>query len=68
MRYSLTSLIYRDYYRGMAVIEGMFASQSRACIISTHIALATASKGASSINEYFTKMKALAHDMASEAR
>jgi hypothetical protein len=32
-----------------AAIEGMFASQSRACIISTRMALATASKGTSTI-------------------
>lgn len=48
-----------------ATIEGMFASQSRARLISTRIALATASKGTSSISEYFTKMKGLADDMAS---
>lgn len=47
-----------------AAIEGLFASQSRAKIISTRMALATASKGTSTISEYFTKMKGLADDMA----
>ena len=48
-----------------AAIEGMFTSQSRVHVISTRMALATASKGTSSINEYSTKMKALADEMAS---
>ena len=46
-------------------IEGMFASQSRARVINTQMALANAQKGSSSIAEYFTKMKTLADDMAS---
>ncbi|XP_021321638.1 uncharacterized protein LOC110437500 [Sorghum bicolor] len=49
-------------------IDGMFASQSRAHIISTRMALATASKGASSISEFFVKMKALVDEMASAGR
>lgn len=49
-------------------IEGIFASQSCARLISTRMALATASKGASTISEYFTKMKSLADDMASAGR
>ncbi|XP_066385162.1 uncharacterized protein [Miscanthus floridulus] len=48
-----------------AAIECVNASQSRARIISTRMALATASKGASPIADYFTKMKGLADDMAS---
>lgn len=51
-----------------AAIEGMFASQSRARIISTRMTLAMASKGASTITEYFAKMKSLADDMASAER
>lgn len=51
-----------------ATIEGMFMSQSRAHVSSTRMALATASKGASSITEYFTKMKALADEMASAGK
>ena len=48
-----------------AAIEALFVSQSRARVISTRMALATASKGASIISEYFTKMKALVDEMAS---
>jgi hypothetical protein len=48
-----------------AAIEAMFASQSMACIITTRMALATATKGSSSISEYYSKMKGLADDMAS---
>lgn len=50
------------------VIEGMYASQSCARIISTRIVLATAAKGMSSISDYFAKMKGLADDMASPGR
>lgn len=51
-----------------ATIEVLHVSQSRARIISTRMALATASKGSSSISEYFTKMKSLADEMASAGR
>jgi hypothetical protein len=37
-------------------------------VISTHKALATATKGTSSTADYFTKMKGLAEEMASAAR
>lgn len=47
-----------------AQIQGHHASQSRARIVSTRMALATASKGASSVADYFVKMKGLADDMA----
>lgn len=46
----------------------MFASQSQAHVISTRMALATASMGASSINEYFMKMKALANETTSAGK
>ena len=49
-------------------IQALHASQSRARIISTRMALATTSKGASSISEFFTKMKALGDEMASAER
>ena len=49
-------------------IEGMFASQSRARVINTRMALANAQKGSSSIAKYFTKMKTLADDMASTGK
>lgn len=49
-------------------IQALHASQSRARIISTRMALATASKGASSISEFFSKMKALGDEMASAGR
>ena len=47
-----------------AAIEGLFVAQSRARIIATRMALATASKGSSTITEYFGKMKGLADEMA----
>jgi len=49
-------------------IEAMFASQSRAHIISTRMALANASKGTSSISEFFVKMKGYADEMAAAGR
>lgn len=51
-----------------ATIQGMYTSQSRVRLISTRMALATASKGTSTISEYFTKMKSLADEMASVGR
>jgi len=51
-----------------AAIQALHASQSWACIMSTRMALTTASKGTSSIAEYFVKMKGLADDMASAGR
>ena len=49
-------------------IQELHASQSRAHIMSTCIALDTATKGASSVAEFFVKMKGLADDMASAGR
>ena len=46
----------------------MFASQSHVGVISTRMVLALASKGALSINEYFTKMKVPTGEMASTGR
>jgi hypothetical protein len=51
-----------------AAIHAQHASQSRARIISTRMALATATKGASSVAEFYTKMKGLAVDMASAGK
>jgi len=51
-----------------AAIEAMHASQSRARIITTRMALAIATKGTSSVADYFTKMKTLADKMASARR
>jgi len=51
-----------------AAIESMFASQSRARVISTQMALATATKGTSSIAEYYQKIKTLADQMASAGK
>ena len=45
------------------MISEMTASQSRGRIINTHMALATAQKGSSTIDDYFNKMKSLANDM-----
>jgi len=51
-----------------AAIHALHASQSRARIISTRMALANASKGTSTISDYFTKMKSLGDEMASAGR
>lgn len=51
-----------------AAIQELHASQSRARIIATRMALATATKGSSSLAEFFTKMKGLADDMAAAGR
>jgi hypothetical protein len=51
-----------------AVIEGLFAAQSPARVIATRMALATASRGSSTIAEYFSKMKSLAEYMASAGK
>jgi len=51
-----------------AAIQELHASQSRARIMSTRMALAMATKGASSVAEFFVKMKGLADDMASAGR
>lgn len=49
-------------------IEVMFASQSRARVINTRMALATAQKGTSTVSEYFGRMKTLADEMASAGK
>lgn len=46
----------------------MFASQSRARIINSRMAVTTASKGASTISDYFLKMKGLADNMVSTGK
>ena len=51
-----------------AAIEGVNVSQSRARMISTRMALATASKGSSTIAEYYTKMKGLVEELAAAGR
>lgn len=51
-----------------AAIHGLQASQSRTRVIATRMALATATKGSSTVAEYFTKMKGLADEMASAGR
>jgi hypothetical protein len=49
-------------------IEMSFASQSRARVINTRMALATTQKGTSTVAEYMSKMKSLADDMASAGK
>ena len=51
-----------------AAIEGVNVSQSRARMISTRMALATASKGSSTIAEYYTKMNGLVEELAAAGR
>jgi hypothetical protein len=48
-----------------ATIQGLHASQSRARMMATRMALSTASKGMSSMADYFVKMRGLADEMAS---
>jgi hypothetical protein len=49
-------------------IKTLFASQSRARVINTSMALATTQKGLSTVDKYFSKMKSLANDMASAGK
>jgi uncharacterized membrane protein YgcG len=49
-------------------IEGAFASQSRARVINTRMALATTQKGSSTVAEYISMMKTLADDRASTGK
>jgi hypothetical protein len=49
-------------------IKTLFASQSRAWVINTSMALATTQKGLSTVDKYFSKMKSLANDMASAGK
>jgi hypothetical protein len=51
-----------------SAIQDHHASQARARVISTRMALASASKGSSTVAEYFVKMKNLADEMASAGR
>ncbi|XP_021313466.1 uncharacterized protein LOC110434092 isoform X1 [Sorghum bicolor] len=51
-----------------AAIQTLQASQSRAWIMATRMALATTTKGSSTTAEFFTKMKGLADDMASAGK
>jgi hypothetical protein len=54
--------------KAWAAIKVIFASQSRARIITTGMALATASNGSSTIAENVAKMKSLADEMAAVGR
>jgi hypothetical protein len=49
-------------------IQGLHASQSRVRVISTRMALATASKGDQLVADYYLKMKGLADEMAAAGR
>jgi hypothetical protein len=49
-------------------IKTLFASQSRARVINTSMALAITQKGLSTVDKYFSKMKSLANDMASAGK
>ena len=51
-----------------AAIQALQASQSRARVISTRMALATTTKGTSFVVDYFVKMKGLADEMAAAGR
>ena len=54
--------------KGAWAIEALFVSQSSAKAISTYMAIATASKGTSTISEYFTKIKSLSDEMVAAGR
>jgi hypothetical protein len=49
-------------------IEGLFGSQTQACIVNVRLALATTQKGAMSITEFITKMSALGDEMATAGK
>jgi hypothetical protein len=49
------------------VLEEQFTSQTRACTISTRMALATTRKGTMTVAEYLTKMQSLGNDMAGKS-
>jgi hypothetical protein len=49
-------------------IQTSFASQSRARVINTRMAVATTQKGSSMVAEYISKMKTLADEMASAGK
>jgi hypothetical protein len=51
-----------------AMIQGMYASQTRSRSVNTRISLATAHKGTSTVIKYFDKMKALGDEMAASGR
>jgi hypothetical protein len=48
-----------------AAIQGLQASQYRAHLMTKRMAVSTATKGSSTVAEFFTKMKGLTDDMAS---
>lgn len=51
-----------------SAIEGIYASQSRARVINTRLALSTTKKGNLSISDYVGKMKSLADEMSSAGK
>jgi hypothetical protein len=51
-----------------AAIEAMFASQNRARIVNTRLALATTSKGGQTITEYIGKMRTLLDEIAAAGK
>lgn len=51
-----------------AAIEAMYASQNRARVVNTRLALATAQKGNQTITEYVGKMRTLGDEMAAAGR
>ena len=51
-----------------STLEEIYASETRARAVNTRIALATAKKGATSVAEYVSKMKALGDEMASAGK
>jgi hypothetical protein len=58
----------RSAKEAWVAIEVMHASASRARVISTRMSLMMATKGGSTISEYFAKMKSLADEMASAGK
>jgi hypothetical protein len=49
-------------------LEEIFASRSQARYVNTHITLATTKKGASTMAEYYFKMKGYANEMAASGQ
>lgn len=51
-----------------SAVEAMYASQNRARVVNTRLALATAQKGSQSITEYVGKMRTLGDEMAATGK
>jgi hypothetical protein len=49
-------------------LDGMYATRTRARSVNTHIALATTKKGASTMTEFYSKMKSYADEITTSSQ